>query len=94
MPIDANDSSGESGSGGGLAGFSRKLVIVRPLSGDAHDAERLRVLPADRQRRHRHARVVRHVLGNHLLDVHPVHVVGPDHDDEVRLSSLIRFIDW
>ena len=30
MPIEANDSSGEPGSGGGSAGFSRNRSIVRP----------------------------------------------------------------
>ena len=94
--MDANDSSGESGSGGGLAGFSRKLVIVLPVVGDADDAEGLGVLPADRQRRDRHPGIVLQVLGDDLPHVHPVDVVGTDDDHEVRVvvvDQVHRLVD-
>src|ERR1700750_1084873 len=40
--------------------------------------------PRPRDAPHRHARTVAHVVVDHLLRVHPVHVIGAEDDHDVR----------
>ena len=69
----------------GVGRLLHELLDRPPVRAHAQDAERLRVLPRHRQRRHGRARAVLQVLRDHLPRVHPVHVVGADDDNEVRL---------
>ena len=94
MPIDANDSSGESGIVGGLAGFSTNFSIVRPLAPTPTMPNAFASCRATGIAATVTPGPVLQVLRDHLPRVHPVHVVGADDHHDVGCSSLIRFIDW
>jgi hypothetical protein len=51
----------------------------------ADDAERARLLARHRKGGDRHVGVARPVEIDHLADIHPVHVVGAEHGDYVRI---------
>ena len=93
----ASTSSGESGSPIGSVGFSRNARIFCGLRGVDVDHAEL-VGEADRlaDRGDRAAGAGLDVVGHHLREVHPVDVVGTDHDDDVGLlvgEQVERLVD-
>ena len=68
-----------------VGGLLQEPLDRPPVLGHRQHAEVLRVLPRHRDRGHGRARAVLQVLGDHLPRVHPVHVIGPEHDHQVRV---------
>jgi hypothetical protein len=82
LPIEANVTSGSSGTDGGSLGLLQELGDQPGLVGrDA--AERLRLGARHADARHGDARAALDVRREHLARVHAVHVVGAEHHDVV-----------
>ena len=93
----ASTSSGESGSPIGSVGFSRNARIFCGLPGSTSITPNWSArLIGWRMAATVHAGARLDVVGHHLREVHPVDVVGADHDDDVGLlvgEQVERLVD-